>query len=348
MEALLLKTLLFIPLLFFANACVSQSTMAEDLKIWKKAVVNIETEGYLLSPFEIDSLCQVKKDSGYSKKYADSLRNYLSHLTKIETGTAIYICYHDRKYLVTAKHVLYDDVLVAQKKYENTSLANHWNALEAIYPRISIRTPFDYYTTFNCANNFAIFINNFVHGAKPYFFISDSTGDGIGVISLQGKKFKSIDTLLQTDGYAPIDIVKIGTNEPLKELDEIYTIGFPEFVSVIGKLNVDKSITSRQLPDIVIPFVVKGRIAMYDPGIQHYYVDLTITPGSSGSPIIKNGKLVGVVSGINKYQIINESILKDQSLNLYGIGHLVSIINIATLLTGIDNYKKEEDALMIK
>jgi len=342
-----MKISIFILLLLISAVGHSQQKQSkEDFNIWKKAVVNIETEGYIYPKHIIDSVIKSKRDSGYSDHKLDSISK-LYLITIIGTGTAIYIRNGGRKYLITAKHVLTDLVLVSQKIFENNNSINKWDTLEAIYPRISIRTPYEFFMEHKGFNNFAVFNNSLAKGPKPYFFISDSTGDGIGVISLQEKNYKILDTLLQRNGYSPIPIETIITNENIKPLDEIYAIGFPEMVSVAGRVSFQQAQVLNQSTDIVTPFIVKGTVAMYEQNIQHYYVDLTITPGNSGSPIIKNGKLIGIVSGINKYRIIDDNNKADNQ-NLFGIGHLVNIINTTQLIKSLEMYKLEEENLIIK
>jgi|GEM_PF-2647050 len=340
MRHLLTTGLIFISILTYPQ----KKKITNNFQAWEKAVVNIETESYQYNKHLQDSIYQSKVDSGYSIFKLDSIKKLLE-VTQIGTGTAVYIKYNDRKYLVTAKHVISDEILVNQKRYENLKGINHWDKLEAIPPRISIRTPFEYFSISKGVNNFAVFYNNFVKSISPYFFISDSTGDGIGVISLQEKTYKLLDTIMQMNGYSPISIKDFISNENLNVLDEIYCIGFPEMVSIVGRAIVSEPLN--QLSDVVKPFIVKGSIAMHEPKIEHYYVDLTITPGNSGSPIIKNGKLVGIVSGINKYRIINEGNLSKENFNLFGIGHLVNIINVSQLIDCLDKYQIEENKLIL-
>lgn len=317
----------------------------EDFTLWRKAVVNIETESFIYPKYYVDSVCRCKKDSGYDKHALDSISAALSCSTMIRTGTAIYIRYRGRRYLITARHVLMDEALVEQKTFENKNGINNWDDLEAIYPRISIRTPFEYFSVFQKVNNFAVVTNSFVKGPKPYFFISDSVGDGIGFISLQAKDYKFLDTILQINGYSPAPLEQIINNKSINVSDEVYAIGFPEMVSIVARATFAQPVPLDQSADLVIPFMVKGTVAMYEKNIQHYYVDLTINPGNSGSPILRKGKLIGIVSGINTYRIIDKD-SKPAGQPLFGIGHLVNIINTEGLKKGLDSFRKEEDSYL--
>ena len=316
--------------------------MKKKFGMWEKAVVNIETEKYMYSKFIVDSILKAQKIVGFLPAKIDSLKRIL-FTTLTSTGTGLYVTFNKRNYLITAKHVIYDEANALQKRYEKLNGIYDWDKLEAIAPRFSIVTPFEYFNKTKRVNNFAVFPNNFFHGNLPYFFISDSTGDGIGVISLQERNFKYIDTLLLMNGYIPVNLEDVLTEDKIEVLDEVYAIGFPEMISVVIRPEWKNGIIPNQTPDIVKSFIVKGTIAMFEENIQHYYVDLTITPGNSGSPIIRCGKLIGIVSGINKYKIRDSN---DRSTNLYGIGHLVNIINVNQLKKELESYQVNENPLL--
>ena len=328
--------------LLASSFCLGQNKiMKKKFELWESAVVNIETERYIYPRFRIDSILKSKQNQGYNAVKIDSIKRILSS-TITSTGTGLYVNFNNRKYLVTAKHVINDESLVEQKRYEKVQGIYDWDKLEAIAPRISIITPFKYFSRAKQVNNFSVFPNNFFQGNLPYFFISDSTGDGIGVISLQEKNFRYIDTLLSINGYIPINLEDVLAKEKIEVLDEVYAIGFPEMISAVIRPQSKNAVN--QTLDIVKSFIVKGTVAMYEENIQHYYVDLTITPGNSGSPIIKDGKLIGIVSGINKYKIRDSD---DNTTNLYGIGHLVNIINVKQLKKELELYQEYEKPLLL-
>lgn len=337
-----MKFKMFVYFLLVSSFCFGQNKiMKKKFGVWEKAVVNIETEKYMWSKHIVDSFLNPQKTAEFSPSKIDSLKRILFS-TMTSTGTGLYVTFNKRNYLITAKHVIYDDASALQKEYEKLNGIYDWNTIEAIAPRISIVTPFEYFNKTKRVNNFAVFPNNFFHGHLPYFFISDSTGDGIGVISLQERNFKYIDTLLLMNGYIPVNLEDVLTEDKIEVLDEVYAIGFPEMISVVMKPEWKNGMIPNQTPNIVKSFIVKGTIAMYEENIQHYYVDLTITPGNSGSPIIRGGKLIGIVSGINKYKIRDSN---DRTTSLYGIGHLVNIINVNQLKKEFELYQVSENPL---
>ena len=311
------------------------------LSRWEKAVINIETERRVYNMHILDSLLQQAESKGYNKYQMDSIKNLINY-TINSTGTAIYIQFNRMKYIVTAKHVISDEILIDQKKFEDRTGIAKWDTLEAIAPRVSLRTPFKYYSDSNKFNNFAVLPNSFYKGLLPFFFISDSTGDGIGVISLQAKFFKSLDTLLMINGYVPIDISTSINSKDINILDEIYSIGYPEGVSVVGRLLQPPNFPISQQIELVKSFTVKGSVSMYDKKIEHYFVDLTIISGNSGGPIIKDGKLIGIVSGTNIYNIIDPATGGPSKQNLVARGNLVNVINVNKLMSALKNYQEKE------
>jgi hypothetical protein len=151
-----MKILFFIPFVIISYTGSAQKKQPkENLDVWKKAVINVETEGDVYPTHFIDSVIKSKKDSGYDNHDLDSISK-LYLITVSETGTAIYIRYGNRKYLITAKHVLSNKVFISQKTFETINKINKWDTLEAIYPRISVRTPFEYFISNKAVNNFSV------------------------------------------------------------------------------------------------------------------------------------------------------------------------------------------------
>jgi len=320
-----------------------------DVETWKKAVINIETEDAIYPPYFIEHVCDSLRQAGYDHRKVDSIKFIYDHTTASYSGTAVYVQYYNRRYLVTALHNLLDEVLVDQKMFETRTGKVKWEPQLAIYPRISIRTPYQYYIDSGGAfNNVAAYWNNFVKGPTPYYFIIDSTGDGIGIISLQARDYRWLDDRLKRNGYEPLsldDITPDKKDKDIRSLDTVYTIGYPETISVAARGNWSWPIPPNQSTEIVIPFTVEGQIAMYHPRIQHFYVNITAYPGNSGGPIIKNGKLIGLISGSNRNRIFDEN---SKSISVYGIGHLICIINTYELYEGLKKFRQEEDKLLSK
>lgn len=308
---------------------------------WERAVINIETESAKYYEHEQDSIFKAMlKGREGTQQLVDSAASVMN-ATSISTGTAIYIKFNGRKYLLTAKHVIFDSAAIKEKIYQTATGKYKWEKLEGIAGRISIRTPFQYYLKTGKLNNYAVITNNLYEGRRPYLFISDSTGDGIGIISLQANKyFKMLDTTLIRNGYQAIELRDIITEEKIKILDKVYCIGYPEGISIVGRFGFPQPTLISQQIETVNSFVVEGYVSMFEEGIQHYFVDISISPGNSGSPIIKNGKLIGIVSGLNKTKIyVGGNQLND---NIFGLGHFANIIGVEKLYNELKAYQQTE------
>ncbi len=334
-------TILF--LLLCSSFEPSQSEVSLD--DWKKAVVNIETESSKYPQHVTDSVLTSLKGANLRQTYVDSLkREYQSSV--LWTGTAIYAVYKGRTYLITARHVLFDPVSMDELDHKiRHQQQSKLTKPEAIYPRVSIRTPFEYFRRVNHCNDFSVLNYNYVPpGPKPYYFTMDSSvNDGIGIVSLQAGGYRMMDTLLHLNGYEPIPLEKVCSYGAIEDTDPIVNISYPEVVSVVKRVLFPSEIKMHQSGDVVVPFTMEGKITMYNPSLSYFYADITTSPGSSGSPIIKNGKLIGLVSGANKYGILDGKNIKDP--NLYSVGHFVLIVSTSSLCQYLDRFRHEEDQL---
>src|SRR4051794_23974465 len=220
-HAILLLLLLGNVLYLFA-----QPKLKKDIAQWQKCVVNLETEGKLFSKYEVEQKVEQYRQQGYSVTQLDSIQQKLNSITASHTGTAVYVKDGNRKYLITAKHVLLDSVLTREKLYEQAhQLLKPGESVEAIYGRISVRTPIEYARN-NSINNRAVY--NYEHVSsklQPYVLLPDQSDNDLAIISLQEKNYKLLDNILQQDGYQPIPINKIASVEDVSVGEDIYTIG---------------------------------------------------------------------------------------------------------------------------
>jgi len=316
----------------------AQPKLKKDVAQWQKCVVNLETEGRLFSKYEVEQKVEQYRQQGYSLIQLDSVQQKLTAISASHTGTAVYVKDGNRKYLITAKHVLLDSVLTREKIYEQAHrLLKPGESVEAIYSRISVRTPIEYARN-NSINNRAVY--NYEHVTtklQPYVLLPDQSDNDLAIISLQEKNYKLLDDILQQDGYQPIPVDKIFSNDDLSAGEDIYTIGFPENISVVGKVDVPSNAPMYQLNQVVSPFTTFGKVSMSSTSLNFFYAAVPISFGNSGGPVIKDGHLVGIVSGINKYSILSDaskSVSSDQTpgSSLYGIGQLVKVVKCTDLM----------------
>src|SRR5947209_5089554 len=215
--------ILLLILLTNALHLLAQPKLKKDIAQWQKCVINLETEGKLFAKFEIEQKLEQFRQQGYTQPQLDSIQGKLNAISASHTGTAVYVKDGNRKYLITAKHVLLDSALTKQKLYEQAhQLLKPGESVEAIYSRISIRTPIEYARN-NSINNRAVY--NYEHVSsklQPYVLLPDQSDNDLAIISLQEKNYKLLDEILQHDGYQPIPIDKIISAEDVSVGEDIY------------------------------------------------------------------------------------------------------------------------------
>jgi hypothetical protein len=143
-----------------------------------------------------------------------------------------------------------------------------------------------------------IFLMNYSAGSyelNPYIFTSIENDIGILCLDFHGDK-EFYKTLINR-GYKPIRIKDFDSTFSVKNGDNIYSIGFPEN-SILGSngISIFENVWASNI--VSIPVVTKG---VYRPNnfVTPIFFDAAIFTfhGFSGAPIIKNDKLIGLVSG---------------------------------------------------
>jgi hypothetical protein len=128
----------------------------------------------------------------------------------------------------------------------------------------------------------------------------------IAVISLRVRLGELFDKMFMNElsfgeallrlGYQPITVEEIG-DEPTQEGADLFTVGFPADVSHVHKReDIRGKYDEYYSIDVVLPCFTFGKVSMNYPELQYFWGDLRVYPGNSGSPIIEDGKLVGIVS----------------------------------------------------
>jgi|GEM_PF-5715327 len=281
----------------FILSCTSSKNIFDKKTIafnsWQNAVINIESEN---DKYNInDILNYIKERKKLNKDYTkdDSLKDYnlLRYEVNKVSGTAIYVEDEDRRYLITAKHVVYDKNYTSRHLFftqENLKIRSH-EYFEKLNSSISVKTPFSLFFK-GKYNSFKIPDVNQDSATRPFKFSNDDLD--IAIISLQSKMTYQLRELLETDGYKPISIKNIDTSDNYLVGEDIFAIGYPAF-STLGKILLqDKSINE----DVVLPLTTFGKTALYSPSLYYFIADVTVNPGNSGGPIIRNNKIIGIAS----------------------------------------------------
>jgi hypothetical protein len=281
---------------FVVSCSLSKQTTNKNIPSfdkWEKAVLNIESVSDRYNIHEI--LNYIKDRKNQNKKYSelDSLNDYnelRSQIIKV-SGTAIYLSEGDNRYLVTAKHVVYDKNYTIRHIYftrENLQQRS-FEFFEKLNSNIAVKTPFSLYIK-GKYNLLKIPEVNQDSLTRPFKFSNDDID--IAIISLQSKITFPLRKLLEEDGYEPISVNNIDTVDNHIIGEDLLAIGYPSF-SALTKVEAQNKILD---DDVVLPLTTFGKTALCHPFLYYFIADITVNPGNSGGPIIRNNKIVGIVS----------------------------------------------------
>lgn len=223
-------------------------------------------------------------------------------------GTGVFVRHDDRRFLVTARHVLWDETSAKRELQEEKARAQSWpepgrdfllthsisrltdrifsiifrvpTLDEALSGRLSQPTPF------------LMNLGAGTSGTAPYTF-SDPTLD-LAVISLEQRDQEFADEL-ENQGYQTVSSDAFADG-PSGEGVDVFAIGFPGAISVVGRQKLSPAETHWASSAVSLPTFTFGKVAMLHSGLDFFWCDLSVYPGNSGGPIIEGEQIVGIVS----------------------------------------------------
>ncbi|MCM3353188.1 serine protease [Bacillus halotolerans] len=236
---------------------------------WKKAVVHLECVAN-------DFTKEVEEKLHQGQITNQQLIQILTR-EKRSQGTAVFLKEGDKQYLVTAKHVVED---------RSSGYIDYLCNPIFLVPRYGQATEDE--------EVFIMNINAGVTRMRPFALSNDE--EDLAVISLNSTDTQNFAEALLKQGYEPIDITEVQNDSSvLTEGDDVFAIGFPN-----TSLLQERELTQAEIPwkskHISSPLFSFGKVAM-NPDLNFIWVDISIYPGNSGGPVIKDGKLIGIVSG---------------------------------------------------
>ena len=281
------------------------------LEKWKKAVVHLEcatdSEHFYDRLRRLDQLREQLNrgeisQERFSQEIGGRSRDLRYH------GTALYIIHDRKRYLLTARHVLFDEVSAQRELQEEIERASsrpeqiHSHLLESASERaqnrifnIIFRVPsLDEILRYGQQAN-REFLMNLGAGTSfsvPYTFSSPELD--IAIISLDQRDSRFADQLTEL-GYEPVGS-EIIHDQPTGEGSKVFTVGFPSSTALVGQVSQHPATAHWSSSYFSLPVFAFGRVSMMHEQLPFYWTDMSIYPGNSGGPIIEEGKLVGVVS----------------------------------------------------
>jgi hypothetical protein len=301
------KLLLFIILIFTfslnSNAQSRHRRYKDSLVLekWKRAIVNIEARPFHLSSDSIQPyiLNYWKRDD---KKAAEIIAGfYAKLLTELisYSGTATYLYYNDKHYLITARHVIYDiekskklktDAVNSQITLIENSTNKYGDSIKSSAPSVSLT---------NSSVPFEII---------PYALSSKE--NDVAVIDLDdaydGKLFVEG---LKKRGYIPITISDIETKPPAKE-KRILVLGFPQFSMRLDP-HFQVALLMFVSPYVSTPTSAKGYFENHTGNKNFIYASVIVDHGMSGEPILYRNKQIGITSAFGR----DSTVTKDHDGN---------------------------------
>lgn len=286
----------------------------EMLDAWKRAVVHIEGAGdsFYRSFFQMSEDLRTGKIS--AEEFAVASRTGRDARSN---GTAVFIRDRGRRFLITARHVIHDRIRAAgeinDEEQRASSMALGYfkeRALHRLFhcifrvpslsdleqnfkePRKEIRLsdkPDSTAVLFACLSHLD------VGPPEMHSYTLDIERD-LAVISLDHSHSYFADSL-ESDGYVPMDS-EVFTNCAFSEGLEVFTIGFPGSVSIVGRQPLDPPELNWASALVSLPACSFGHVSMNHERLDFFWCDLSAYPGNSGGPIVdRNSRCLGIVTG---------------------------------------------------
>jgi len=311
------KFLLQLPIfLIFLFACVSPNPAKQhhdhsELERWKNAVIQLEG---------VTDSVSSRERSQHLFELSDKLREgkisrdeFIRASQEIERGnrdkryqgTAIFLEHEGRHYLLTSRHVLFDELSAKRmlkeelERLQGAPATFRDSVLKSAYERaqntifsVIFRVPSVNEILEEQVEKQRAFLMNLAAGPDwihSYTF-SNPTID-LAIISLNQRNTDFVKEL-KSLGYQPIHLNDI-SDQPSSEGADVFIVGYPSFSSIFRK-----ELTSAWSSSFAsVPNYAFGKVSMLHDKLYFFWCDMSVYPGFSGSPVIEDNKLVGIVSG---------------------------------------------------
>lgn len=289
------------------------------LEKWKKAVVHIEGAANSVSLQERIASWQELPDK--------IERGEVSHEELVQIiqagsrdiryrGTAVFLQHENNRYLLTARHIIHDEVEAERLREEAEKRENEH--LEEDTPESTIDATVQ--QAYRDADNLifetifrvpqvderreeifhgipeAFLMNGSVGVPEQYPYTFSSSEQDLAVIALdEGFGFEQFADDLQSKGHEPIALSDIG-QRPSSEGADVFSVGFPDATATVEEREQPSVQAHWSSSGISLPVFAFGKVAAMHQSLDYFWCDMSLYPGNSGGPIVEDGKLVGIVS----------------------------------------------------
>ena len=217
-------------------------------------------------------------------------------------GTALYVRDGEKRYLVTARHVLTDPEVAARAL---SDLAAHGlsdeqqrEIIDGWIFGVIFRVPGldEFRSNPTATPEFLMDLGAGDHRTAPYSYAPHYID--LAVISFNGLSSTATERFaadLDRAGYRAMPLEHVG-DEPAAEGAEIFSVGFPA-ASVLGERDLHPAQAYWASKFVSLPVFAFGRVAMLHPDLDSFWGDISTYPGVGGGPVVEDDRLVGIVSG---------------------------------------------------
>ncbi|WP_324680570.1 serine protease [Hymenobacter sp. GOD-10R] len=224
-------------------------------------------------------------------------------------GTAIFLLHENRRYLLTAKHVVWDELSATRvmerdaewhkshppDMQEDAAAYAKKRAQDTIFQKIYRGLSIDEIKgESKLAFPLMPYLSHLQIGPTDSFAWSTPASHlDLAVISLDRINTGFAEDLLKS-GYTPITVADLAS-EPVSEGEDVYAIGFP-INSHQSPIPVEPSFQNLVASTFALPNSVTGKVVMSKQELTYFWAVMPINYGNSGGPVIARDKLVGIVS----------------------------------------------------
>jgi S1-C subfamily serine protease len=276
---------------------------------WKRAIVHLEcatdSEHFYDRIKRVDEL-RALLDQGqitneqFAQEMTTRSRDIRFH------GTGILILHAERRYLLTARHVVFDEHSSKRELEEEERRALAWPEdmrVEIMRTGVRLAQNKIFKIIFRVPSIDEVMkqrqgrqcLMNLGAGASftvPYTF-SDPDLD-LALISLDQRDSTFADELVSL-GHIPISIDTVA-NGPDFEGQEVFTIGFPSATALMGHMSQHPAAAHWSSSYYSLPVAAFGKVSMLHADLPFFWADMSIYPGNSGGPVVAGDRMVGIVS----------------------------------------------------
>jgi hypothetical protein len=280
------------------------------IRKWKRAVVHLECATD--SEHFYDRIKRINQqrallDQGkitheqFSEQIAGRSRDIRCH------GTALFVLHASRRYLLTARHVVWDERSAKREFEEEVKRAATWSentrpyimqsaaerANNNIFNMIFRVPSLDQVLAHRKEPKFLMNLGAGASFTVPYSF-SDSSLD-LALISLDQRDSRFADELMAL-GFEPISSDEFADG-PATEGQEVFTVGFPSSTAMLGQVSQHPASAHCSSSHFSLPVAAFGKVSMLHDALPFFWADMSIYPGNSGGPVVADSRIIGVVSG---------------------------------------------------